>query len=624
MLKSLIKSLTGFSLSTKLIIVKRIKLGEINMEKKDQWLKEFEAREGRKPSPQEFVIAKEAGFPLVEEDLAHRWAAAFETLNQRKASPAEYMAAKKQGFPINQFESSSKQEENSLQEVEISSQDRERVQDPKALWIQAFEVAHGRRPGPQEFALAKETGFDVDYLPDLSSVETVAESVVVASVQADESPAPVKKEKRLKLSRKQVLTGTAIGLVLIALGGGYYYFDKESGADLAVDQFSKQIENSKFQQLAESFSEADSKSVNWSAEDAKNFVQYLNKDGKLESELSKLEADPSYIIKDENGNQLLGLEENTKKLGLFPVYEVKTFPLTITAKTNLDTLSLNEQKVEKDKELALGDFSFAPHSFAAKGKTDAGDLNTDITAELSEANENSLTLSISNVDKNLQASLPSDVQGASDIKLYVNNKEVAKELTKKLKLIENQIIDVHAQFKFEENTYTTEKSKLVVKPGEESLVVDLQLSSDIQQKIADARKAKEEKAKQEEDAKRKLEEDKVAISNFMSSYINAMRDSIRNRSVGFTDYYDTNSEAYQVMYNYVANGGVAAARIDYQTTLEYTVTDVAKEGNDYKVTVRNSFKEVYTNGKSDTVHKNQVFMLRPENGSFKIYSISEY
>lgn len=598
------------------------------MEKKNQWLEQFESREGRKPSPQEFVAAKEAGYPLVgevsEEVLAQQWAVAFEAEHKRKPSPAEYMEAKKSGFQNSTLVASTKMQETLSEETEDPSQSNPSSQDPKTLWVQAFEATHGRRPGPQEFALAKETGFDVDYLPDLSSVESVAEPVVVAPVQVEETPAPVKKEKKFKLSRKQFLTGTAIGLVLIALGGGYYYFDKESGADLAVDQFSKQIENSKFQQLAELFSDADSNKVTWSAEDAKNFVQYLKQGGKLENELAKLEADPSYIIKDQNGNELLGLEETEKKLGIFPVYEVKTYPLTITAKTNLESLSLNEQKVEKDKEVDLGEFSFAPHSFSAKGKTDAGDLNTDITAELSEAKENNITLSISNVEKNLQASLPNDVQGASDIKLYVNNKEVATELTKKLKLIENQTVEVHAQFKFEENTYTTEKSKIFVKPGQENITADLQLSSDIQQKIADVKKAKEEKAKQEEEAKRKLEEDKAAISNFMSSYISAMRDSIRNRSVGFTDYYDTNSEAYQVMYNYVANGGVAAARIDYQTTLEYTVTDVSKEGNDYKVTVRNSFKEVYTNGKSDIVNKNQVFMLRPENGSFKIYSISEY
>ncbi|MBF8970141.1 hypothetical protein [Streptococcus sp. NLN76] len=598
------------------------------MEKKDQWLEQFATREGRKPSPQEFFAAKEAGFPLEgeasEEDLAHQWVAAFESEQKRKPSPAEYMEAKKTGFQNSTRSASTKMQEFPSEEIEKPSQANLGNQDPKTLWVQAYEAAHGRRPEPQEFALAKETGFDVDYLPDLTSVESVAEPVVVAPAQVDQTTAPVKKEKKFTLSRKQVFTGTAIGLVLIALGGGYYYFDKESGADLAVDQFSKQIENSKFQQLAESFSDADSKKVNWSAEDAKNFVQYLNEDGKLESELAKLEADPSYIIKDQNGNQLLGLEETEKKLGIFPVYEVKTYPLTITAKTNLESLSLNEQKVEKDKELNLGEFSFAPHSFAAKGKTDAGDLNTDITAELSEAKENHITLSISNVDKNLQASLPSDVHGASDIKLYVNNKEVATELTKKLKLIENQTIDVHAQFKFEENTYTTEKSKIFVKPGQENLTADLQLSSDIQQKMTDAKTAKEEKAKQEEEAKRKLEEDKAAISSFMTSYISAMRDSIRNRSVGFTDYYDTNSDAYKVMYDYVANGGVVRANVDYQTTIEYNVTDVAKEGNDYKVTVRNSFKEVYTNGKSDIVNKNQVFMLRPENGSFKIYSISEY
>ncbi|WP_161942316.1 TcaA NTF2-like domain-containing protein, partial [Streptococcus suis] len=75
--------------------------------------------------------------------------------------------------------------------------------------------------------------------------------------------------------------------------------------------------------------------------------------------------------------------------------------------------------------------------------------------------------------------------------------------------------------------------------------------------------------------------------------------------------------------NYIEGGGVARANIDYQTTIDYTVTDVKKDGDNYVVTVHNQFREVYLNGKSSTLTKKQVFNLRQNGDSFLIYGVSE-
>lgn len=103
-----------------------------------------------------------------------------------------------------------------------------------------------------------------------------------------------------------------------------------------------------------------------------------------------------------------------------------------------------------------------------------------------------------------------------------------------------------------------------------------------------------------------------------------MRDSIRYRRNDFAQYYDTSSAAYQTMDNYVEGGGVAREKVDYQVTLDYTVTNISKEGNDYAVTVHNQFRNVFLDGDSTIVEKNQVFKLRPNGSSFLIYEISEY
>lgn len=112
------------------------------MEKKNQWLEQFESREGRKSSPQEFVAAKEAGYPLVgevsEEVLAQQWAVAFEAEHKRKPSPAEYMEAKKSGFQNSTLVASTKMQETLSEETEDPSQSNPSSQDPKTLWVQAF------------------------------------------------------------------------------------------------------------------------------------------------------------------------------------------------------------------------------------------------------------------------------------------------------------------------------------------------------------------------------------------------------------------------------------------------------------------------------------------------------
>lgn len=238
---------------------------------------------------------------------------------------------------------------------------------------------------------------------------------------------------------------------------------------------------------------------------------------------------------------------------------------------------------------------------------------------LQQASENKLNLNLSTVKKQLKLSLPTEVNGASEIKVVANGKEIATGLQSAVEVLENQKLDVSVEFKYEGGGYKTETTTVLVDPALTELEGELNLSSDTSKKIAEAKKAKEDKEAQA----RAEQELKSKIQSFMSEYIESMRSSISNRTVRFDKYFDTTSQVYHDYVNYIENGGVARANINYQSTIDYTVTDVRKDGENYLVTVHNQFREVYLNGKSDTVTKNQVFNVKPNGNSFLIFGVNE-
>lgn len=525
-------------------------------------------------------------------------------------------------------------------------------------WAQLFEQVIGRKPSPQEFMAGKETGFDLKAIKRIAGVvedsveQSAAQSVatpsqevpVVAEIPVTPVPpvqnavpqnAPVNtmptppvgapippqqvtpgktpwsKQKKLKVG-----LGALGAAVVVALAGGYYYMDQQTGADVAASEFLNAIKKEDYSTLATNFSTDEDK---WKQADVKNFLIYLDDQTNVGTEIGKMAKDPSYSYKDDNGNRLIGMEKTGDTFGLFPTYKVTSYPVEVFVKTNLDSLTVNKEKLPKNKEVSLGKYPFISKQFSLTGKTELGEIKTEITSDATKAKNNEVHLSLNSVEKTIKASLPDEVPAVNDTKLFINGKEVAKSLEKKVKVLENQTLTVHGQFTYEGAKYSTEKTDMIVSPGKEGMTVSLKVSDEVVKKIEAAKKAKA--AKEAEAQKEKETQQNIEV--FMSNYISAMRDSIRYRRVDFSQYYDTSSAAYQTMANYVLSG-VSRDKVNYQETLDYTVTNISKEGNDYVVTVHNKFRNVFLDGDSTTVEKDQVFKLRPNGSSFLIYDISRY
>lgn len=512
--------------------------------------------------------------------------------------------------------------------------------DNKEKWISLFEKVVGRKPNPQEFIAAKAGGFDfkqiksiaglteesvftskADPAPETTRTETVqATRKVVSGTKEAVANTQVQKVK-IPLTRKQKLRRglVAVSAVLVVgMGVAYYYFNSITGVTVAAEAFKSAISSNDYDQIASLLS---TKHEEWTAEEAKAFMAFLN-DSEIDvgKELDTIaDSEGKNIFHDTRGNKLLGMEVSNKLYGIFPEYQIKTYPLEIKVKTNMDDLLLEGQKIQKNEEVIIGETKFIPTSFQVKGKTDLGDMDTKVTTDLLKAENNQFVLSLSTNSYNIKANLPASLTNIKDIKLVINGKEVANSLSKDLKLMDNQEVDIHAIFNYEGTSYITEKVTEVANPTQPELSVTLSLSDDVEQKIAAAKKSKEEKEAQV----RKDKETKDQIQSFMNDYIESMRSSISLRSVQFDRYFDTSSEVYNAYVDYIEGGGVERLKINYQTTIDYTVTDVKKDGDNYQVTVHNKFREVYLNGKSDTVEKNQVFSLRQNGDSFLIYGVSE-
>ncbi|MCK4025282.1 TcaA second domain-containing protein [Streptococcus iners] len=515
----------------------------------------------------------------------------------------------------------------------------------KEKWVELFEKVVGRKPSPEEFIKAKDLDFDIKQIKAIAglpveasqelvqeTVEQVKEVVVPASevVDAVVEPAPIPVSQvqtqpptpqfaqAKPISRKKKIAFGLGAVAVLGLAAGYYYMDKTTGMDVAIEDFSTAIESNDYDRIANLLS---TKEAKWSKTEAKSFISYLNDEGvNIETELKAIEASGGKnTYNDQRGNKLLGLQETGKKLGIFSEYQVVSYPLEITVNSNLSDLVINETKIAANKETSLGEFRFANQSLKAKGTTKLGAFETELQPSLKQASENKLNLNLSTVKKQLKLNLPTEVTGATEIKVIANGKEIATGLQSAVEVLENQRLDISVEFKYEGGGYKTETATVLVDPALTELEGELALSSDTSKKIAEAKKAKEEKEAQAR-AEQAL---KSNIQSFMSEYIESMRSSINSRTVRFDKYFDTSSQVYHDYVNYIENGGVAGANINYQSTIDYTVTDVRKDGENYLVTVHNQFREVYLNGKSDTVTKNQVFNVKPNGDSFLIFGVNK-
>ena len=260
----------------------------------------------------------------------------------------------------------------------------------------------------------------------------------------------------------------------------------------------------------------------WTKEEAQGLLDYMTSQ-KIDViyELDHIaQSSKTGSIKDKNQNLLIGIEKADKKFGIFQEYRIATYPLEVTAVTNLDDAKLKTSEKEstvlkKNQTTKLGEVHFAPRDMQLDGKTEVGKISSEVKLDPAQASKNKLNLTFNSEKRLLEIEFPEEVSNPTDIKVAVNGKEVGTSTLFEVDVVAHQEIEVHAVFSVNGESYTTEKAKVTIgETPDDDEVITLKLSKDVAKRLKDAetaRKAKEEEAK-------KAEEKKTSVTSFLQDY----------------------------------------------------------------------------------------------------------
>lgn len=221
-----------------------------------------------------------------------------------------------------------------------------------------------------------------------------------------------------------------------------------------------------------------------------------------------------------------------KILGIFPEYQIKTYPLEVRVKTNIEGLKVQSKDVEKDKEAVVATTKFVPTSYQVTGKTDLGSLDIKVTTDVKQAKDNKVVLSLLTNTYEIQASLPKDISNPTNIKLFANDKEITTNLTKDIKLVDNQEVTIYATFVYENATYKTKKISLTADPETHIIEAKLALDEEAQSKIKKTQKEREHKEAQEQ----KERETRENIESFADSNLKVTKKGLDLMAIQLGDY----------------------------------------------------------------------------------------
>ncbi|GGE32541.1 TcaA second domain-containing protein [Streptococcus himalayensis] len=558
------------------------------MASKEKWVELFERVVGRKPSPEEFMAGKQVDFDL-------------KAIKKIASSTQEEETTPVSLDVIPELPQVEVEKLPEADQVELSNEIEQ-----KNLWLVHFEQVFGRKPSPEEFIFGKQAHFSPASLQHLIS-------------QYESAEKKLKVAKKPFSKAKKWLVG-AVLLVLVSLAGLFFYFQSITGIGVAAKEFQVAVDSKNYDSLAEQLS---TKEYKWTKEEAESFVSYLNTQiDNLDTTVETLvHSKGKKEITDRQGNRLIGFEEIGKKFGLFPEYDIKTYPVKLVMHTNLEgvtAVSSDKKSVslKKDADTELGDFKLISDPITVKGKTELGTIESNIPLDLAKVKNNELKLDLKAEKRKVTASLPSMVENPTDVKLIVNGKEVSTNLSAEIQVLSGQQLEVHAVFNLDNATYTTNKSKITV--SDKDLDIPLEVSADVRKKLQDgaaAKKAKEAEARQAEQQKGK-------ISGFLADYRSAVFSSISNRANYYEKYYDTGSEVYKEMLAWTTGGGVVRAKIDYYTPGALDIRSISQENGDYVVKTYEDFTVHYVDRTPNSVsRKDKTYRLRPAGDSFVIYQI---
>ena len=577
-----------------------------------KWVELFEKVIGRKPTPEEFIAGRDSGFD-------------FKAIKSIAGVAIDQVASEAPGLGV--------QEQG------------EAVVNPLQLaWEEYFIALYGRSPLPEEIESARSQNFEIVEAPAptinleetnqttqvFAPVENPSETPeslsqpveALAPAEAPEQEEAVKKEKKGK--KKKVFFFSILALLVLALSGLGYYFSSTTGPQVTVDKLVTAIEQKDYREVASILSTDKDK---WTKEEAQGLLDYMTSQ-KIDViyELDHIaQSSKTGSVKDKNQNLLIGIEKADKKFGIFQEYRIETYPLEVTATTNLDDAKLKTSEKEstvlkKNQRTKLGKVHFAPRDMQLDGKTEVGKISSEVKLDPAQASKNKLNLTFNSEKRLLEIEFPEEVSNPTDIKVAVNGKEVGTSTLFEVDVVAHQEIEVHAVFSVNGESYTTEKAKVTIgETPDDDEVITLKLSKDVAKRLKDAetaRKAKEEEAK-------KAEEKKTAITSFLQDYRTEIFSSVSSRSNTYSKYYDTSSDAYKEMVEWTTGGGVKKAEIDYYTPGVFNVLSVTEENGMVIVKTHEEYTVHYVTSRKDSQSsKDKTYTLKPVGDTYVITAIA--
>ena len=583
--------------------------------------------------------------------MQKKWVELFEKVIGRKPTAEEFIAGRETGFDFKAIKSIAGVAIDPVPTEPIGQGDQEKVEDvvnPLQLaWEERFIALYGRSPLPEEIESARSQNFEIVEAPApttdfeetnqttqvFAPVESPSEASESLSLPVDDiAPAgapdleePVKKVKKEKKGKKKkVFLFSLLALLVLILSGLGFYFSSTTGPQVTVDKLVTAIEQKDYRKVASILSSDKDK---WTKEEAQSLLDYMTSQ-KIDViyELDHIaQSSKTGSVKDKKQNLLIGIEKADKKFGIFQEYRIVTYPVEVTATTNLEdaTLKMSEKtstSLKKNQTTKLGQVHFASRDMQLDGKTEVGKISSEVKLDPAQASKNKLNLTFNSEKRLLEIEFPEEVINPTDIKVAVNGKEVGTSTLFEVDVVAHQEIEVHAVFSVNGESYTTDKAKVTIgETPDDDEVITLKLSKDVAKRLKDAetaRKAKEEEAK-------KAEEKKTAITSFLQDYRTEIFSSVSSRSNTYSKYYDTSSDAYKEMVEWTTGGGVKKAEIDYYTPGVFNVLSITEENGMVIVKTHEEYTVHYVTSRKDSQSsKDKTYTLKPVGDTYVITAIA--
>ena len=588
--------------------------------------------------------------------MQKKWVELFEKVIGRKPTAEEFIAGRETGFDFKAIKSIAGVTIDQVPTEPTGLGDQELVEDVvnslQIAWEERFIALYGRLPLPEEIESARSQNFEIveGPAPTIDLEETHQTTQVFAPVESPlgfpeslsqpvEAIAPAeapeqeeavkkgkkKKEKQVKKGKKKkVFFFSILALLVLTLSGLGFYFSSTTGPQVTVDKLVTAIEHKDYREVASILSSDKDK---WTKEEAQSLLDYMTSQ-KIDViyELDHIaQSSKTGSVKDKKQNLLIGIEKADKKFGIFQEYRIATYPLEVTATTNLEdaTLKMSEKtssSLKKNQSTKLGKIHFAPRDMQLDGKTEVGKISSEVKLDPAQASKNKLDLTFNSEKRLLEIEFPEEVSNPTDIKVAVNGKEVGTSTLFEVDVVAHQEIEVHAVFNLNGESYTTEKAKVTIgETSDDDEVITLKLSKDVAKRLKDAetaRKSKEEEAK-------KAEEKKTAITSFLQDYRTEVFSSVSSRSNNYSKYYDTSSDAYKEMVEWTTGGGVKKAEIDYYTPGVFNVLSVTEENGMIIVKTHEEYTVHYVTSRKDSQSsKDKTYTLKPVGDTYVITAIT--